>query len=98
MFKKKHSKYKIAISQPPVISMKMIILSSITYSFHFQKVEEFFTDCEITLKELEDLHQYVEKSRTLRPSQVEDAINTSSDMAESTKMLVYNATETGNGV
>lgn len=65
---------------------------------HFQKVEEFFADCEITLKELEDLHQYVEKSRTLRPSQVEDAINTSSDMAESTKMLVYNATETGNGL
>lgn len=63
---------------------------------YFQKVEEFFADCEITLKELEDLHQYVDKSRTLRPSQVEDAVNTSSDMAESTKMLVFNATETGN--
>ncbi|CAG9840250.1 unnamed protein product [Diabrotica balteata] len=34
-------------------------------------------------------------SKMLRPSQVQEAINTSSDMAESTKMLVFNATETG---
>ncbi|KAG5897359.1 hypothetical protein JTB14_030242 [Gonioctena quinquepunctata] len=60
-----------------------------------QKVEEFYADCEVAMKELDDFHQFVISSETLRPSQVEDAINTSSDMAESTKMLVYNATETG---
>ncbi|KAJ8954874.1 hypothetical protein NQ318_016810, partial [Aromia moschata] len=59
------------------------------------KVEEFYADCEVTMRELEDLYQYVMRSKTLRPSQVEDAMNTSSDMAESTRMLVHNATETG---
>ncbi|KAJ8922121.1 hypothetical protein NQ315_004055, partial [Exocentrus adspersus] len=60
-----------------------------------QKVEEFYNDCEVTLKELNELYQYVLRSNTLRPSQIEDVINTSSEMAESTKMLVHNAVETG---
>ncbi|CAG9824337.1 unnamed protein product [Phaedon cochleariae] len=60
-----------------------------------QKVEEFYTDCDIALKELNELHELVLRSQSLRPSQVQDAINTISDMAESTKMLVFNATETG---
>uniref|UniRef100_A0A6P7GIC6 Triple functional domain protein-like n=1 Tax=Diabrotica virgifera virgifera TaxID=50390 RepID=A0A6P7GIC6_DIAVI len=60
-----------------------------------KKVEEFYSDCDVTLKELDELYQYVMASKMLRPSQVQEAINTSSDMAESTKMLVFNATETG---
>lgn len=58
-------------------------------------MEDFYADVETTLKDLEELHQYLLRSQTLRASQFEDAINTSADMAESAKMLVHNATETG---
>lgn len=60
-----------------------------------KKVEEFYKDADVTIKELEELQQHVIKSRALRASQIEEAINTSCDMAEATKMLVFNATETG---
>ncbi|KAL1501727.1 hypothetical protein ABEB36_007003 [Hypothenemus hampei] len=60
-----------------------------------QRVEEFYIDAEMTVKELEELQQHMIRSRTLRASQVEEAINTSCDMEESTRMLVHNATETG---
>ncbi|CAH0547513.1 unnamed protein product [Brassicogethes aeneus] len=60
-----------------------------------RKVEEFYNDVETTLKDLNELHQYLLQSQTLRASQVENAINTSTDMADSAKMLVHNATEMG---
>ncbi|CAG9864550.1 unnamed protein product [Phyllotreta striolata] len=60
-----------------------------------QKVEEFYLDCDVALKELDELHRYVMASKMLRPSQVQEAISTGSDMAQSTKMLVFNATQTG---
>lgn len=58
-------------------------------------MEEFYSDAEMTMNELEELQQHVIRSKALRASQVEEAINTSCDMEEATKMLVHNATETG---
>ncbi|KAF7280803.1 hypothetical protein GWI33_005466 [Rhynchophorus ferrugineus] len=60
-----------------------------------KKVEEFYKDAEMTIEELQELHQHMVSSRALRASQVEEAITISSDMTEATKMLVHNVTETG---
>lgn len=65
------------------------------FFFMLKRVEEFYKDAEITVKELEELRLHVLRSKTLRASQVEEAINASCDMEEATQMLVHNVTETG---
>ncbi|XP_048520362.1 SEC14 domain and spectrin repeat-containing protein 1-B-like [Dendroctonus ponderosae] len=82
-------------SQLPVELDGGLIYSHEKWIENRQKVEEFYKDAEVTIKELEELRQHVIRSKALRASQVEEAINTSYDMEEATKMFVHNATETG---
>ncbi|XP_066257903.1 SEC14 domain and spectrin repeat-containing protein 1-B [Euwallacea similis] len=82
-------------SQLPVELGGGLIYSHEKWMENRQRVEEFYKDAEVTVKELEDLRQHVIRSKALRASQVEEAINTSCDMEEATQMLVYNVIETG---
>lgn len=63
--------------------------------FFLQKIEDFYRDSTNILKELDALHEYLLKNKTLRPSEIDYAHNTSLDMTESTNMLAHNVMQEG---
>lgn len=69
------------------------ILSDIYYLF--QKVEDFYRDAEDALNDLNQLRQHLLDNRFLRVSEIDRALNTSSGMNESTRILVHSVMESG---
>lgn len=65
------------------------------YFVKFQRLEEWKADLEYVLVELKELQQRLINNCLLRTSDVENALNVSMDISESTKMLAQAVIDSG---